>query len=474
MKMIIYSLIIFLLSQNVFAETVNLDKYHSYFNIEFNQFSYNDRPNIVIDGDFNGDGTSDMIISDRRADINNIVDAGAVYLVKGNKNISQNDFRNKKIIMYGKNQNDKVGQTLQYLGDINNDGYSDLLVGTINKYYIVFGNHKYKKTKVMEIKSFSKTKKIESFNQVDFNKDGINDLALSISNRNSGKSGLYIYLGPIMPANKFNLINQKNFLYLSVNDAYLGDFNNDQATDFFVEDKSGKHFDLYYGSYNFPNNININLPQATLSVTNVSAEDLKIRNALITDINGDNKNDFIIDVKESYGTLEGVDSYYNNYIFLDSANLSGKISFAQAYYYEDGQWFSEFDHVASSVIENIYNLKIVSGDFNHDNIKDLAYSIPTIKSMGLNNQYGIIYIYYGREQWPEEINTKTADTIFLGGGTYVVQNNDDLTHYPDVFESGGDINSDGYDDLIIGATSYGESINENGRYYFLLSNRHFK
>jgi hypothetical protein len=91
---------------------------------------------VASAGDVNGDGYDDMIISARTADVAGRVDAGKAYVVLG-----KNTFASKTLlvssldgsngfILNGAAVSDQLGWGVSGAGDVNGDGYDDVIVGS--------------------------------------------------------------------------------------------------------------------------------------------------------------------------------------------------------------------------------------------------------------------------------------------------------------------------------------------------------
>lgn len=117
--------------------------------------TFNDEAGSALGGgDVNGDGYADLIIGAPGADPNDAVEAGSVYVVYGAADLpatlplqslnSANGFR-----LDGLAENDRAGGSVSFAGDMNGDGYGDVMIGApdaspggkenIGQAYVLFG-----------------------------------------------------------------------------------------------------------------------------------------------------------------------------------------------------------------------------------------------------------------------------------------------------------------------------------------------
>ena len=98
-------------------------------------------------GDINADGINDLLISAALADVNGIINAGQSFVLFGARTIgSSGEFDlmsldgSNGFVINGTEENDRVGAALSAAGDPNGDGIDDFLVGVRGeRCYLVFG-----------------------------------------------------------------------------------------------------------------------------------------------------------------------------------------------------------------------------------------------------------------------------------------------------------------------------------------------
>jgi hypothetical protein len=218
--------------------------------------------------DVNNDTYDDLIIGAYSYGESVNLDMGKVYLLFGNESMD-----NIVDITITGREGERLGASLSSAGDINNDGYFDIIIGATGDInndpgwaYVFFGGNPM--NNITDI-NFTGEGVGDGFGIVssagDFNNDGYHDIIIGAPNNasngpNSGKA--YLYLG----GNQMNNITDK--IWIGENDANLGraicnasDINNDGFDDIIIgayeNDKSpgdsiGAIY-IYYGNISLTN-----------------------------------------------------------------------------------------------------------------------------------------------------------------------------------------------------------------------------
>ncbi len=431
---------------------------------------------VANGGDLNGDSYDDIVVS---ADSDSTIDlkTGQTYIIfgrsdaewnsfaaptDGNFNMNNIDESSKIYSFLGNKYAGESGTSISNAGDIDADGYDDFLIGAggygydnsfiTGNIYLLFGRSESEwstlvgddnKFNLGEIENLSSDDgvihfvgKPENFSALsrmsekmgDINNDGIDDLLISAKYSDNLKGESYLFLGRSR-SEWMSLTDQKNnYELINANKA-------DEIYTFIGRDED-----------------------------DVSGQGLSTAG----DVNGDGLNDIIIGAESS--NSDGFDSGEAYLIFGRSKEDLDSLTD------QDGQFDLNNVSQSNGMIRFIGNGKqndfgvIVTsaGDINNDGYNDIAvgayqYAVPA------TNKPGEAYIIFGRpeEEWnalPDELymsDLKSQDKVIRINGEEI------NSHFGYGLSTGGDVNNDGIDDVLVGASHTSENGDHSGKAYLL-------
>ncbi len=369
--------------------------------------------------------------------------------------INTNELNGKNgFSIYGEKAGSKSGDNTTPIGDINGDGIADFLVsapgylGMSVGGYVIFG-----KTggfpaniNLANLDGTNGFKIIDDDMSVprkigadvsgtrDINGDGIEDLMISDSHKSNGSTYytgrvFVIYgrkssfpetfaLSTLDGSNGFKILGQTKDEFLGKGIANIGDFNNDSHSDIAIVSAnkgSGnlkKCYIVFGRNTNFPSVINIENLDGSNSF--IIEGDVGNRLSGLGDTNGDGIPDVII---------AGEDSKYR-YVVYGSSTLPAKLSTASI----NGTNGFKIENSATPLKTSEYFEVRGLGDVNGDNFNDI----------GINS-----YILFGKSS-----NSAIVDLKDLDGTNGFKINNFDF-EYLHNYNSYGDFNNDGFDDILL-------------------------
>lgn len=413
--------------------------------------------------DVNGDGYGDFIVG-----APGTVDAerpGRAYIYFGGEMDNMLDDI-PDIILAGFQDGDMFGKTVS-LNDIDGDGFADAIVGApednssgtgIGKVYIYFGGpsmpSSITEADISIVGERDRDKLGYSVSTAgDLNGDGYGDIIIGAPFADFGwpdKGLAYIFMGgaflfekagyPDISASTADvIITGKNISdRLGTTVSWAGDVNGDGYSDVMTGAPYADYdgiFDrgqvyIMFGSADMDN-----IPDVVL--TGEDANDnfgLSLSHA--GDINGDGYDDVIAGtpLADGGGLRRGV-----TYIFYGGNPMDEKADII----FEGPEDHSSFGSTVGG-----------AGDFNGDGYKDILVAAPRMDTDNLINN-GVVFLYYGGPLMDEQ-----ANLIFAGKTDYDLLGENAVV-------GAGDVNGDGYDDILIGAyLADGGGVNRGEAYLF--------
>jgi YDG domain/FG-GAP repeat/RTX calcium-binding nonapeptide repeat (4 copies) len=450
-------------------------------------------------GDINGDGYEDIILGAHQADPSALNNAGASYIIFGSASpIATINLASANIKILGAAAGNLTGQSVSGAGDVNGDGYDDFIVGapgessSAGKSYVFFGSPLPAATIDLATTPANITilgaaagemSGVSVSSAGDVDGDGYGDLlvgadtATTTNGASSGRTTL-IY-GSMTPPSTINLgsIGANGFSIIggAVNDnsgrsvSAAGDLNRDGLDDIVIGAENaddganadaGKTYVIFGNAIRPAGPIDL----ATLSLptgiifTGEAAGDLSgtsVSNA--GDIDGDGYEDLIIGARASdpSGRTDAGKTYV---VFggpsLGSINLSalGMGGFS----------------ILGATVGNATGVSVsVAGDVNGDGYDDLIIGAD-LANPGSRTDAGESYLLFGSSTRP----SSSIDLSALSNGLVIIGSaNDDRSGHS--VSGAGDVNGDGYDDLLIGAFQADDGANANVGKAYIIYGRNF-
>ena len=368
-----------------------------------NSFGYS----VSTAGDMNGDGFSDVIIG--------AVAANKAYIYFGGA--SMNNVAD--VTMTGESAGNEFGFSVSEAGDVNGDGYSDVLIGArgyssnYGRAYIYFGGASVDNTADVTLANIETNEQFgySVSTAGDVNIDGYSDVIIGAFGYSSNTGRVYIFFGGVVMDNivdvSIDAEASGNGFGCSVSNA--GDINGDGYSEVIVG--ALRHNSFTGSAYTF---------------------DYFMRGEIVYDLNftGENLNDLLGVSVSNAGDVNG--DGYDDIIVGASGNNSNS---GKAYIYFGGQ---DMNNIADVIMtgestNDLFGKSVSSaGDVNGDGYFDVIVGAPGSTSIS-----GIAYIYYGG------LYMNNIKDLTLTSNAF-------STNFGISVSNAGDVNGDGFDDVIVG------------------------
>ena len=375
-------------------------------------------------GDVNGDGYDDIIVG---ADgFNNI---GRAYIYFGGLNINTV----ADVVLNGETTGSFFGYSVSGAGDVNGDGYADVIVGAYGhnsntgKAYIYFGGPNMNSTAdvTMTGEAASNLFGFSVSTAGDVNGDGYADVIIGANNFGSTRGKSYVFMGGAAMDNiaDIRITGEVTGIRFGYSVSSAGDMNGDGFSDFIIGaygylSARGRAY-VYFGG------------SATDTIADIvmtgeaSANYFGIAVSTAGDVNGDGYSDAIV----------GADGYLSDkgrgYVYYGGPSPDNNADFI----------------VTGEIGGSFYGTAVASaGDMNGDGYSDIL-----IGATNINSSAGKMYVYFGG------VTPDTTADFSVGGESA-------SNYLGEAVASAGDINGDGYSDIITSA--YGNNLSTGKVYLY--------
>ena len=202
-------------------------------------------------GDFNRDGYDDFIIG-AHGDNTKGTQTGRAYIYYGGPFMGTIP----EITLNGENEFDNFGATVAHAGDVNHDGFSDILIGApgyevdgkkVGRVYVYYGNQLLDTDPDVIITGSHQSVGLSIAHAGDVNSDGFDDIIVGAPYFGAAPGGIsyvHVYHGGADMDNEPDIVIEKGFGF-GVAVCRAGDLNDDGYGDVMIGDGSRVYF--YYG-----------------------------------------------------------------------------------------------------------------------------------------------------------------------------------------------------------------------------------
>lgn len=444
---------------------------------------------IRIINDVNGDGIKDVLLAAWGHD-SPAANTGKTYLIFGktsgwSMNTTLASSGNYDASFIGEAESDQMGNSIDGIGDVNGDGYGDFAIAALGndeagsgygQVYLLFGKaNGWQKDVVVSTTANASLQGISAGGQGlgrfvnragDVNADGFGDFLLcdsTVDYDHQDDGHCYLVYGKVSGWTMDQSITSSTLTtarfdgdeavaYAGNSAAALGDVNGDGKDDFAIAASAhdgGQGADANRGEVYifFGKTSGWSGTSTAYSVSDAS---------FIGETNGDYFGSHVFGI----GDVNG-DSIHDIAIYATGSDTAGKV---YIFFGKTSGWTKRASAAGADAsffgaeAADQFGAAVAAGDFNNDRYNDIA--VGASRSGAAASQAGQTYIIFGKNSgWTTNVAIANgADASFWG---------EEASDNAGNSLSGGDVNNDGADDLLIGANGNDENGSLSGQVYLV-------